>query len=340
MALTKLSLENFTAFNAIELEFSKGINILIGENGTGKTHIMKLLYAACQAAHGSKKVTNFPQKIVQVFRPDNANLSRLLSRKAGNNSAKVQVTSGRNAIKASFNLKTKNWDAEIIGAQAWEKELSDLTSTFIPAKEILSNSKNLLNAAIAGNVDFDDTYLDLISAASVNISSGSDNAQKKKYLQILQSITNGKVKYENEEFYLLPENQLKLEFQLVAEGMRKIALLWQLIKNGTLEKGTVLFWDEPEANLNPSVIPTLVDLILELQSQGVQIFISTHDYILAKYFEVKRKENNDVLFHSLYQTDDGVKCETNVNFRDLETNAIISSFDKLLDEVYFAHVED
>jgi len=51
---------------------------------------------------------------------------------------------------------------------------------------------------------------------------------------------------EEDRFYLKPENQAKIEFNLVAEGIRKIALLWQLIKNGTLEKGSVLFWDEPE----------------------------------------------------------------------------------------------
>ena len=44
-----------------------------------------------------------------------------------------------------------------------------------------------------------------------------------------------------ERFYLKPGTQAKLEFNLVAEGLRKIVLLWQLIKNGTLEKGSVLF---------------------------------------------------------------------------------------------------
>lgn len=95
------------------------------------------------------------------------------------------------------------------------------------------------------------TYKDIITAASVDISNGPDNGRKKKYLARLQTITKGRVKVENEEFYLLPGNQSKLEFQLVAEGLRKIALLWQLIKNGALESGAVLFWDEPEANMNP-----------------------------------------------------------------------------------------
>ena len=39
-----------------------------------------------------------------------------------------------------------------------------------------------------------------------------------------------------------------MDFSLEAEGLRKLGLIWKLIRNGLLEKGTVLLWDEPEAN--------------------------------------------------------------------------------------------
>lgn len=136
-----------------------------------------------------------------------------------------------------------------------------------------------------GNVEFDDTYLDIIAAAKVDISRGTDSAVKKKYLNVLQKISDGKVTLYEDRFYLKPGTQAKLEFNLVAEGIRKIALLWQLIKNGTLEKGSVLFWDEPEANINPKYIPVLAELLIMLESEGVQIFVSTHDYFLHKYNE-------------------------------------------------------
>lgn len=50
MAIKKIQLENFTVFEKLDIEFEKGINVFVGENGMGKTHIMKLLYSACQAA--------------------------------------------------------------------------------------------------------------------------------------------------------------------------------------------------------------------------------------------------------------------------------------------------
>ena len=38
--IQKIKLKNFTVFEDFELEFSQGINVFIGENGTGKTHII------------------------------------------------------------------------------------------------------------------------------------------------------------------------------------------------------------------------------------------------------------------------------------------------------------
>lgn len=56
----------------------------------------------------------------------------------------------------------------------------DLSSVFIPTKEILSNSWNLSNVVQQGNIIFDDTYLDIIAVAEVNVASGKDNSRKKE----------------------------------------------------------------------------------------------------------------------------------------------------------------
>ena len=45
MAITRVKLENFTVFDSLDLEPSPGINVLVGANGTGKTHLMKVCYA-------------------------------------------------------------------------------------------------------------------------------------------------------------------------------------------------------------------------------------------------------------------------------------------------------
>ena len=126
------------------------MNVLVGENGVGKTHIMKLAYAACKS---SKHDVSFSQKTTMLFRPDQSSIGRLVNRnKNGNNAAKVSVESDAAKIGMTFSTKTRKWDAEIQAEENWEKQMSDLTSVFIPAKEILSNAWNLDAAVKMGNV--------------------------------------------------------------------------------------------------------------------------------------------------------------------------------------------
>lgn len=340
MIIKKIKLENYTVFEDQQIVFCPGTNIFIGENGTGKTHILKALYSACQSV--SKK-TSFSHKLVSTMLPDDYKLSRLITRKQGNRSAFLRITAGDSVdssdrvLTVSFSGKTKKWDADVSGEDGWEQSFAGMSSIFIPSKEILSHSYNLNAACELDNVRFDDTYLDILNAAKVDISMGRNNTARDAMLKAIEKVTHGTVIYDakRDEFYLKNGNS-KQEFNLVAEGIRKMALLWQLVKNGTLEKGSILFWDEPEANINPTYIPIIVEILLELQRRGVQVFVSTHDYMFASYFEVKETAQDDILFHSLSTTNtsDVISYENAEKFADLKSNPIISAFDRLLNEIY------
>ena len=80
---------------------------------------------------------------------------------------------------------------------------------------------------------------------------------------------------EDEEFFLKTADHM-VEFTLLAEGMRKLGLLCLLVRNGTLPGGSVLFWDEPEENLNPQLFTVAIDVLLKLQRAGVQVLMTTH----------------------------------------------------------------
>ena len=167
MALRGVEISNFTVFDALHIQFCDGINVFVGENGTGKTHIMKLLYAASQAARHD---VSFSAKLVRLFLPDDLKISRLVRRHTGNDTASVKVSSDKTSVGMTFSRRSNKWNATVTNEEKWEKQLSDLTSIFIPAKEILSNARNLTEAVKAGNVDFDDTYTDIIAAAKIDIS--------------------------------------------------------------------------------------------------------------------------------------------------------------------------
>jgi len=91
--------------------------------------------------------------------------------------------------------------------------------------------------------------------------------------------------------------------------------------------------DEPEANINPKYIPVLAELLIMLESEGVQVFVSTHDYFLARYIEVKRGADIDVQYISLYKEEDNtVMWETAEEFELLKQNSIMDTFSQLCRE--------
>lgn len=123
MVIKKIKLENYTVFEDQQIEFCPGINIFIGENGTGKTHILKALYSACQSV--SKKIS-FSHKLVSTMLPDDYKISRLITRKQGNRSSLIRITAGEREnsqdriLTATFHGKTKKWEAEVSGEDGWE----------------------------------------------------------------------------------------------------------------------------------------------------------------------------------------------------------------------------
>lgn len=123
-----------------------------------------------------------------------------------------------------------------------------------------------------------------------------------------------------------------MEFTLLAEGMRKLALVWLLIQNGTLLSGSVLFWDEPEANLNPALMGEVVEVILELQRLGVQIFLTTHNYVLLKEFDLRKQSGDQIRYVSLFRGPSGaVSSNSSESYLGVDPNAIASTFSNLYD---------
>lgn len=310
MPINNVRLTNITVFKNLDLNMSPGINIIIGENGTGKTHLLKMIYYT----YSDKKYI-LEERYIRKY----DDLNEIDSF--------VSITYNRNEI-CSMGIDIKN-----------DRSNNEKEPIYIPVSEMLSHSKGFLALYSKYKMPFEPTEIDIISNAELP-ETREVSELNGKLLDIISNIIDGEVVYENDTFYILKKDGFKIEFSVEAEGLRKFGLLFKLIRNGLIENGSVLLWDEPEANINPELIPVLVDILLELQREGVQIFISTHSYNLAKYFEVKRKENNQVLFHSLYKKGNEVLVQTEEYFGKLSNNKIIAADEKLLDEVFEKNLED
>ena len=97
-------------------------------------------------------------------------------------------------------------------------------------------------------------------------------------------------------------------------------------------RNAVLFWDEPEANLNPRLITKVAAVLRLLASRGVQVFVSTHDYLLsheiAMAVDYHTKPRVLTRFYAFGRPKpaDPVEVQAAEQLSDLEDNAILQEF--------------
>ena len=332
--ITKVIFNKFTAFDQLEVDCSSSINIFIGKNGTGKTHILKTIYAASDII---KSKMNFAQKITNVFLPSKGYTGRLVKRSNASGYGTVEVfrkikKKEEIKIRLSISNHMKSYENATVSGSTKRWFEYPLESVYIPVKEMLSNAPGFRSLYNSRQIAFDETYADIIDRALLPLLKGPTDKDRRKILKILQDEIEGKITIDSEEFFLR-NKQGKMEFSLLAEGFRKLGLLWVLVQNGTLLSGSVLFWDEPEANLNPQLLKTIVKILLELQRMGVQIFIATHDYVLLKEFDLQAMQSDKILFHSLFRNDqtEEIEIKNTHNYLEIHPNSIDDAYADLID---------
>ena len=315
----KLRLRNFTAFVDSTFEWTRGINVLVGPNATGKTHVLKTLYSLQYAAHRESSLT---EKLMGSFKPDA--LGRLAHRQRGVASAQMKAVWNGATLRASFSSKQR----EVESTGSWPDASIPV---FIPVKDMLAHSKGFQSAYALRELDFDEIYNDILTLAFLPPLRGAPTGDRQRLLNLLGSQMNGRVFAKGERFYLRSSSGA-LEMPLVAEGLRKLALLYLLIQNGSLSDATVLFWDEPEANLNPSTLEHVVGILIALAKMGVQIFLATHSFIVLKELELQIGATDPLRIFGLEkEKSGGIRVQTVDRYADLSPNPIEDEFLRIYD---------
>lgn len=328
--------------DAFTLRFSDGINVIIGENGTGKTTLLKMIYAATQ---WSIERTNAGKTdTFHKYFSNSLSDGDLMKNDAGKEGyCEFEVSDGEHTFTYSLSHEGFFNFGDWFGL--------NIQSVFIPTTEMLSHSKGFLALNEKFKMPFDGTQVDIIVNASLPEARTLPGYMDAILEQISRAI-DGTVVQENDTFYVVKKDGRKIDFSLEAEGLRKLALLWKLIRNGLLEKGTILLWDEPEANLNPELFPLVARILLELERNGIQIFIATHSYNFAKYLELLRTRKEQVQFHNLFKgtselpntlsnifpscgySKDVIYGNSAYTMEELQPNHLMSADERLLDLVY------
>ncbi|TCB79687.1 hypothetical protein E0H89_01975 [Acinetobacter sp. ANC 3781] len=360
--ISELQLYNFAAFKELKLNFSPKINVIIGENSCGKTQILKSIYAL------SRNDMLKSENLFDLFKPHKESLGSLHHRSSSEDALLSVKDASDRQSKIVFSAKSKSQFSEVLSD-------ASVPCLLIPTKEILSllpainsgkTSKESLSAL------FDKSVIDLCELV---LKAPSEEAEKilnsdpraSTLAPKLSKALGGRYIIDGSEQYFVAGSyrekklpggskaqqaqiyndytELKFEktegtetsVMMTAEGYRKIGLLQRLLENGTLTQSGVstILWDEPESNMNPSLMRMLVECLLVLSRNGQQIIVATHNYVLLKWFDllVDSSKSDHIMYHALYRDENKViRSESENDYNMLSKNAIAETYGELYDE--------
>lgn len=289
--LKSLHLTNFTVFRDARLEFGKDLNVIVGENGSGKSHVLKVAYSPIAVSADTRNGVDdlhsegqlqiaLTRKLRGVFRPDS--LGHLVSRQRRRSKCRLSYVfdDPKLNLEFSFSASIRTIEMEALPSARVEKR-----PIFLPTDELLTVYPGFVSLYETTQLPFEETWRD----TSVLLGAPLAREPQKQLLVPLEGAMGGSVELDKSgRFYLsLPSG--KMEMHLVAEGLRKLATIAQLIANGSLVDKGYLFWDEPEANLNPKIVKTVARTILQIAKNGVQVFIATHSLFLLRELHILQK---------------------------------------------------
>jgi AAA15 family ATPase/GTPase len=349
--IQSITIKNFMAHSDLVIKDIPEINMIIGKNDTGKTGLLKLLYATVKALEIYSLKTKSPgisfkkelaDKLYDTFMPVKNGLGDLVQ-KGSKDKLDVNITivgnNGKYEQPIYFQFGDRTGKSILTGNENI-KPLPDnvINALFVPAKEVLTAFTDIRN--IRDNfygVGFDDTYLDLIKALDLRTTKGRVASELSTVNKTLEDLFEGKIEQtgQTEQPFLFKKGNQQFSMHQTAEGIKKIGILTTLITNRQLGKGTVLFMDEPETALHPDAIRQMVDMLVAMSKAGVQIFIASHSYFVIKQMAICAKrdklniacwnltrENGKPVHNSFHNLIDGV----------LPSNTIIDEALKMFDQ--------
>ena len=323
-----LRLNNFTAFADTSLEFVSGVNAFVGENGTGKTHVMKALYAMHLTQ--SREARSISTTLEDLFQTKN--VTDMVRMGVGDDA--VANVSGSYAGSEWYYTIPRTTASN--GPVGWWSADTLLPRperpVFIPAIDMMGHTKGFTEAYEEVRLDFDLTCRDVVNLLRLERRNGKAEVSSDASLdKSLARLLVGEIDRDDQGRFYLVTALGRLPMPMVAEGLRKIATLVQLERNGWLSPGTTLFWDEPEVNLNPVLMGEVVSAILSLTRRGVQVFLATHSYVILKELDLQTRKGDAVRYFAFQPGSEGTTVNATDEFALLTPNPILDQYDSLYD---------
>lgn len=332
--INKVVLNNFGTLTDIQWENLGKINLIIGENGSGKSFLLKALYSSMRTIEEYRRGDDrrseseiLLEKLYWTFQTErigdlvSKSSADLLSCAISYNDKEFSYRFGKDTTKTIQSLTNRT-----------SPRASN--SIFLPAKEVLSIYHIILESREKDKLfGFDDTYLDLVRALALPRKGGKNLSEFADSRKALEDIIGGKVEFnESTQRWVFKKENQRYAIGVTAEGIKKIAILDSLLANRYLDTESLIFIDEIESALHPTAISQLLDIIGVLAKRGIQFFIASHSYfVIKKLYLMARESYSSIPIISL-PNDQNVNVAYNDLLNGMPDNSIINESIRLYKE--------
>lgn len=311
--IQNFEIRDYRQFKNAKFDNFANVNLFVGENDTGKTTILKFLYANC---HKLKYLTDRKEYDISInealytiygkgsenifdidFR--NSKIARLNLLSNTNKDTKFNcsfINSNYKTITSNDNINNYNYDYKPL---------------FIPAKEILSIMNSIIylkNQNIESG--FDDSYTDIIYEILAK-----KNIDEKELLSFFKNkyyFYNGNIQIDkntNAVNYYKNDGNI-YNINITAEGIKKLGIFEVLHSTGNLTKKSILFIDEPENSLHPKMLRELMRFLVDISKEGVQIFMASHNsFVLNQLSNIAIKDDYPINVYLFIKEDNHTRIE-------------------------------
>lgn len=282
--VNRIELKNFGPLVNVNWRNLGRINLVIGNNGSGKTFLLKALYCSLKTIEGYRRGNDqrsvseiLANKLYWTFQTDKIGD---LVRKGAEGSLSSLIELDKRDFSYSFGKDT----SKQIGNLENHVDTRDENSIFLPAKEVLSLHNVILKSRDTDqSFGFDDTYYDLATVLRIPPTKGNNYVEFAESRKRLRGILDGEIRYDEVAgIWQFIKDKQRFQIGVAAEGVKKIGILNSLLSNRYLDINSIILIDEPESALHPSAISSLMDIVALLAERGVQFFLASHSYFVVK----------------------------------------------------------
>ncbi len=338
-----IEFQNLAGFEHFAWENIGRLNVIVGRNDTGKSHLLKVLYVLARSVqdYTARIDSDRPawaevlaEKLLWTFQPPSRRLGDLVRHSAGDDGhLGVGATLCNELYGFNFRKSAGRSASDFSYVTQDVRPQPGVSALFIPPKEVLTSLDAIGRVREQlKSFGFDDTYYDLVVALRGEPIQADLPEEFQRVLTSLETLLTGRIETEHGRFVFKRAGD-RFDMPQVAEGIKKIGIFTRLIQNGSLRRNSILFIDEPETNLHPRAACALVNMLYDLSQAGVQIFLATHSYFVLKQLElIARRHKEPVQLCCLSREGDAIASQ----FFDLQegmpSNGIVEESLRLYDE--------